>query len=240
VDAQDKVAAYANWLGLMNRSLSVTVAKKGERLERTLNPNRRFVSPDGNTTIELPGQALLLARNVGMHIPSNLVTTTHGSTASKGFEDVPEHFIDAMVTAAAALHDVRVHGANSRHGSIYIVKPKMHGPEEARLANALMERVEQVLSLPKNTIKIGVMDEERRTSANLAQTMHAVKVLPHQSSSTSSWSGPSPGKQSHTMCFCQDRLFFVNTGFLDRTADEIHTSMQASESTSVVERLCTL
>jgi len=199
VDAQDKVAAYANWLGLMNRSLSVTVAKKGERLERTLNPNRRFVSPDGNTTIELPGQALLLARNVGMHIPSNLVTTTHGSTASKGFEDVPEHFIDAMVTAAAALHDVRVHGANSRHGSIYIVKPKMHGPEEARLANALMERVEQVLSLPKNTIKIGVMDEERRTSANLAQTMHAVK----------------------------DRLFFVNTGFLDRTADEIHTSMQA-------------
>jgi len=201
-----------------------------------------------------------------MHIPSNLVTTTHGSTASKGFEDVPEHFIDAMVTAAAALHDVRVHGANSRHGSIYIVKPKMHGPEEARLANALMERVEQVcackcgrlimrvhplpalpvrallqvLSLPKNTIKIGVMDEERRTSANLAQTMHAVKVLPHQSSSTSSWSGPSPGKQSHTMCFCQDRLFFVNTGFLDRTADEIHTSMQASESTSVVERLCTL
>jgi len=190
VDAEDKVAAYSNWLGLMNRSLSVPIRST----ERTLNPTRYLDGPSGK--VELPGQALLLARNVGMHMHTDMVTTTHGGARQP--VPVPEHFVDAMVTAAAALHDVRGGRVNSRAGSIYIVKPKMHGSEEAALAGTLMSRVEDVLGLPRNTIKIGVMDEERRTSLNLAHTMNAVR----------------------------ERLFFVNTGFLDRTADEIHTSME--------------
>jgi len=197
VDAEDKVAAYTNWLGLMDRSLAVEVSKKGRVIERKLNAPRRFSLAVGSGTLEMPGQALLLARNVGMHMYTDMVTTTYGEQHEA--VPVPEHFIDAMVTAAAALHDLRTHEANSRRGSIYIVKPKMHGPEEAALAETLMSRTENVLGLPRNTIKIGVMDEERRTSANLPQTMAAVK----------------------------ERLFFVNTGFLDRTADEIHTSMEA-------------
>jgi len=198
VDVDDKVRAYANWLGLMDRSLSETVEKKdGGSTRRTLHPPRFRRSPEAGGTIELPGQALLLARNVGMHMHHDMVTTTSGGHSEP--MPVPEHFVDAMVTAAAALHDVRALRANSRHGCIYIVKPKMHGRREAALAAQLMGRVEQVLRLPPHTIRIGLMDEERRTSANLAPTMAALK----------------------------ERLFFVNTGFLDRTADEIHTSMEA-------------
>jgi len=192
VDVHDKVAAYSNWLGLMDRTISCELAKpgKGGSSTRRLAPPRAFTRPDGGA-LELPGQALLLARNVGMHMPTDMVTA--------GGAPIPEHFVDALVTAACAIHDVRGHGANSRHGSIYIVKPKMHGPHEVRLAADLFAEVERTLQLPAGCIKMGVMDEERRTSANLSQCMHAAR----------------------------ERLVFVNTGFLDRTADEIHTSMLA-------------
>mmetsp|Transcript_20694 Transcript_20694/g.52720 ORF Transcript_20694/g.52720 Transcript_20694/m.52720 type:complete len:553 (-) Transcript_20694:1288-2946(-) len=205
VDVDDKVAAYSNWLGLMKRSLSCTLTdKNGTMSVRTLKPRLAFHHPrhwpsKASTcdSFTLPAQSLLLARNVGMHVLSDAVTTADGTP-------VPEHLIDAMVTAACALHDVSVRrglgdACNSAEGSVYIVKPKMHGPEEVQLAVDLFDAVETVLELPQHTLKIGIMDEERRTSLNLASAMHAAR----------------------------QRLVFINTGFLDRTADEIRTAMQA-------------
>jgi len=190
VDAEDKVACYRNWLGLMKGDLKIQFEKNGKKLERKLNPDRSFISKEGHG-LKLHGRSLLLIRNVG-HLMTN------SSIILKDGSEVPEGILDAFITTTAALHDLKKK-RNSRKGSIYIVKPKMHGPEETAFTDLVFSKVEELLKLEKYTCKIGIMDEERRTSANLKECIRTLK----------------------------NRVFFINTGFLDRTGDEMHTSMEA-------------
>jgi malate synthase len=190
VDAKDKIVCYRNWLGLMRGDLKIQFEKNGKNLDRKLNPDRSYISKDGNG-LKLHGRSLLLTRNVG-HLMTN------PSIILKDGSEIPEGIMDAFFTTAAALHDLEKK-KNSRKGSIYIVKPKMHGPEETAFTNLIFSKVEELFGLKKYTCKIGIMDEERRTSVNLKECIRSLK----------------------------NRVFFINTGFLDRTGDEMHTSMEA-------------
>ncbi len=190
VDSEDKIICYRNWLGLMKGNLKSKFEKEGKLFERKLNPNRSYISKDGKG-LKLHGRSLLLVRNVGHLMTNSSILLNDGS-------EVPEGIMDAFITTAAALHDIK-NKTNSRTGSAYIVKPKMHGPEETAFTDLIFSKVEEVLGLKRYTCKIGIMDEERRTSANLKECIRSLK----------------------------NRVFFINTGFLDRTGDEMHTSMEA-------------